>query len=443
VRPGDVFALVGGSQPIAWAFLQVKDAPAEGARDGLCTCRLFHRYELPRVVGLRCIQLGTVRAPLRLKFMRERPTPTGPRLVPLDGVLSVEVRRHGFAGEEATRLSLTTDASGAIDTGREGEKGLFDRVAFVSVATGDQKVRAQVPVALVSDRQLVVEVAAGARDAGTEVALKAQTWQREVADSYLVQVQLFKDINAFAGKPDQLARALEEVSKALDRSRQDRARLGADHDALVAQIAKLPLQARPNLAVSERLLAQLETGEAQLRKHLDQLKAELEKENDPQRRDWLARVKQGQLLEEDFEVGKAIKVYEKLLAEGFKNEELSKHLDELKKKWETNDEKLKDARQFIYYVWPTLDNAGLKANLGKAEEALAVCRRTNDVTGAGRLFRATVAHAVRLKKEADVLRPDLHIDDEKPAALIKEVAAGLEKLARDIKEFLDRKQPAD
>jgi hypothetical protein len=444
VQPGDVFALVrapagGTGRPVLWAFLQVKDAPAEGAGDGLCTCRLFHRYDLPSAAGLRCIQLGTVKAPLRLKFMRERPG----GLLPLEGTLSVEVRRHGFTGEGATRLRLPTDAGGAIDTGREGEKGLFDHVAFVSVATGDEKVRAQVPVALVADRQTVVEIATGRNDAGTEVALKAMTWQREVADSYLVQVQLFKDINALTAKPDQLARALEEVRKALERSRQDRARLASDHDALVGEARKLPPQARPNLAASQRLLAELGTGEEKLRKHLNQLEEDLRKENDPQRRDWLARVKQGQLLEEDFEVGKAIKVYEKLLAEGFKNEDLSKHLAELKTKWEPKDEKHSDARQFIYYVWPTLDNAGLKANLEKAHEALAVCRRLGDEVGAGRLFRATVAHAVRMKKEADTLNPAINIDDEKPAKLIEELTPGLQKLAAEIKTFLDRKHPAD
>jgi hypothetical protein len=451
VQPGDVFALVnaqpGGSSRIDWALVQVKGPPAEGSQDGVCTCRLFHRYALPRVAGLRCIKLGTVKAPLRLRFMREVPSPTGPRLLRLDTTLTVEVRRHGFTGEDATRLRLTTDASGDIDTSREGEKGLFDHVAFVSVSTtgAEKQVAANVPVALVADRQMVVETTAARNDLATQVALKVITWQRDVAECYLVQVQLFKQINALTAKPDQLARALEEVRKTLERSKQDRARLGAERDAIMAQARKLPKQAQPNLAASERLLTQIESGETQLRKHLTQLEDDLRKENDPQRRDWLARVKQGQLLEEDFEVGKAIKVYEKLLAEGFKNEDLSKHLDELKQKWEPKDEPHKDARQFIYYVWPTLDNAGLKANLGKAEEALAVCRRVNppDTIAAGRLFRATEAHAVRMKKESDALRPDINIDDEPPAKLIKEVAPGLEKLARDIQTFLNSKRPAD
>lgn len=445
VQPGDVFALVnvppgGPGRPVNWALLQVKEPPAEGSPDGGCTCRLFHRYALPRAAGLRCVKLGTVKAPLRLKFMQEQPDG---RLTPLKNVLSVKVRRHGFTGENTSLLPLST-SNGVIDTGALGEKGLFDQVAFVSVFGSDDKVPiAQVPVALVSDRQQVVGIAATRSGAATEVALRAATWQREVADSYLVQVQLFKDINAMTAKPDQLARALEEVRKTLERSKQDRARLGAERDALMAKARELPAQSRPNLAASERLLAQIESGENQLRKHLNQLEEDLKKENDPKRKDWLARVKQGQLLEEDFEVEKAIKVYEKLLAEGFENADLSKHLAELKKKWETDDEPHKDARQFIYHVWPTLDNAGLKANLAKAEQALDVCRKAGDTYAAGKLFRATEAHAVRMAKEADGLKPEINVDDEAPAKLIKEVTPGLTKLAAEVKKFLDSKQPAD
>jgi DNA-binding beta-propeller fold protein YncE len=125
------------------------------------------------------------------------------------------------------------------------------------------------------------------------------------------------------------------------------------------------------------------------------------------------------------------------------NEKLSKHVEELKPKRGPKDEKSKDARQFIYYVWPTLDTPGLKANLGKAEEALAICRRADDVIAAGRLFRATEAHAVRLNKEADALKPDINIDDEAPYKLIKEVAPGLQKLAAEVKTFLDREQPTN
>ncbi len=103
-------------------------------------------------------------------------------------------------------------------------------------------------------------------------------------------------------------------------------------------------------------------------------------------------------------------------------------------------EEHKDARQFIDEVWPTLDDAGLKANMAKAEQALAVCKKAGDTIAAGRLFRAAEAHAVRLKKEYDALSPDVNSDDEGPAKLIREVATGLKKLAAESKTFLDTRQ---
>ena len=45
-----------------------------------------------------------------------------------------------------------------------------------------------------------------------------------------------------------------------------------------------------------------------------------------------------------------------------------------------------------------------------------------------------------LQKELSELHPDINIDDEKPAKLIKELAPKLGKLARDIKTWLDRKR---
>ena len=51
-----------------------------------------------------------------------------------------------------------------------------------------------------------------------------------------------------------------------------------------------------------------------------------------------------------------------------------------------------------------------------------------------------MAHALRMQKEASELRPNINIDDEKPAKLIQELSPKLAKLARDIKTWLDRKR---
>ncbi len=79
--------------------------------------------------------------------------------------------------------------------------------------------------------------------------------------------------------------------------------------------------------------------------------------------------------------------------------------------------------------------------MAEAEKAFAECRRAKDLIGPLRLFKATEAHAVRLKKELDALNPSINIDDEKPAQLIKEIAPGLSKLAGDIQLYLQKNQP--
>ena len=59
------------------------------------------------------------------------------------------------------------------------------------------------------------------------------------------------------------------------------------------------------------------------------------------------------------------------------------------------------------------------------------------MTSLNKLLQGTVAHDVALKQELDGLRPDVNIDDEKPAKVIKEVHEGLRKLAAEVKKTLD------
>ncbi len=111
VKKDEVFALVppGGGSPAAlnWSLLQVEQAPTEEARDGICVCRFFHRYKVPSIAGYRCIKLGTVQTPLRLRWIQK--TPGSLKSKPLEQRLTVDIRRHGFEGEDATRLQKITD----------------------------------------------------------------------------------------------------------------------------------------------------------------------------------------------------------------------------------------------------------------------------------------------------------------------------------------------
>src|SRR5262249_669291 len=79
---GEVFAIAGIgrdgaralSQRLEWALLRVEQEPDP---TGVCVCRLFKRQEYeggalpsdPRILGYRCLKLGTTRAPLRMRFL--------------------------------------------------------------------------------------------------------------------------------------------------------------------------------------------------------------------------------------------------------------------------------------------------------------------------------------------------------------------------------------
>jgi hypothetical protein len=122
VKEGDVFAL----PRIPYTVLQVVKPPS----GGVCTCRVYSHYKLRSIRGQTCVKLGAVEAPLRLRLLQK----TSSGLAPLEAALTVQVRRAGFEGEDATRLQQTADALRDVDTAREGEKGKFNKLAFVAIA---------------------------------------------------------------------------------------------------------------------------------------------------------------------------------------------------------------------------------------------------------------------------------------------------------------------
>src|SRR5205823_2768861 len=139
----------------------------------------------------------------------------------------------------------------------------------------------------------------------------------------------------------------------------------------------------------------------------------------------------------DAELGQALDLYREALNGGLKEEGLRDHVKDVQKLWmpiDTKDKrypKFREARAFIYKDWPGLDAAGIKERLGDARKALETCEEVGDVIGPLKLFKATVAHADRLRREREHLKPEINIDDEKPAELIREVSPGLTKLAQD------------
>lgn len=427
VKKDEVFALAsapkgaGTGQAVPETLLQVREPP----KDGRCLCRLFSRYQLRQVTDLRCIKLGTVRAPLRLRVVREGKEAGG---------LSVQIRRQGFRDEDELRHNL--GPTGVVDTARDGDKGRFTNMAFVSIYRGAGKPVAKVPVAVVGDEPVVIKVQLKATESDSLFGYRLLAWRRAVSDSLRVQITLFKELERMVSKADTRAQALTAARAGLTRSRDD-------YDRLTRARADLMPEAKAHdLSQEDQRLKELQEGEKALRTFVKRQEEIEREENSPERREALRQVERGKLLEKDAEFGKALAIYKKVLDDGFKNEDLSRHYDELRKEWDIKDDKLQDARTFIYEVWPALDTAGLDTrHLEEARKALATCKRNNDYLGPRKLFLATEAHAVRLTKELAELKPDINIDDKAPARRIKELAPKLEELARNIQDYL-KKKPA-
>jgi hypothetical protein len=444
VKKGEVFAVApappgnGRVDALSFALLQVQELPKADSRDGVCICRFFHRHKVGSIAGYRCLKLATIQAPLRLHLAELKPDGS---TTTLSSTLTLEVRRHGFDQEESTKLQRSPDTAGVFDAVKLklGGSGVFENVAFVTVLSGKTPV-AKVPVALVEDRivPLAVQVP---KNAGDLFAFRKETWQRSVADSFLVQVSVFKEVNDLGAKAATRGESLKKAKAGLQRTRDDYARLSAERDELLKEAKQAPGGGVPDLSSGDKMLAKLKAGEEELQGHITRVQQIEDEEKDPKRQEWLGLVEQGKLLEKDFEYGKALALYRKVLKEGFRNDTLQTHVAELEKTWNTADEKLNDARSFIYDVWPGLDTAGLYKKMDEAEKAFAACRDAKDYLGPRKMLKAAEAHVLRLDQELKALNPRINFDDEKPAEQIKELLPRLETLIRDVEIYL-KKAPA-
>jgi hypothetical protein len=444
VKKDEVFALAppyGGTlSALKWSLLQVEKAPDEGARDGVCLCRFFHRYRVPSIVGYRCIKLGTVQAPLRIRWTQRMP---GGRIKPLDQRLTVDIRRFGFDGEETMKLTLSSDNNGFLEAVDERRNiVLFNNVAFVHVVDGLGDSHPQVPIPLVDDQPVIIDVNASTTNIGTLFTIRLSEWQRNVAESVQMQADLFKRLDKLGGKAENRSEIIEVATSGMKRAQADRQKLLGQREGL-AQDAKKNNKdlITPN---EDQRLEQLEKYEQALATFLAEQKKIEATENDPQRKKWLSEIQSALLLEKELEYDKAIKTYERIQQEGYedKDGELKKHLEQLHNDWDIRSPEHGDARGFIYGVWPTLDLSRLEENIPKAQKALQTCKAVRDSITIRKLLRGTLGHASQLEKRLAELHPELVIDDEKEALQLKKVSLQIVKLGTDIQDYLNAQAKA-
>jgi hypothetical protein len=435
VKKNDVFTLAppsgGVLASLKWSLLQVEQAPAEGSRDGICVCRFFHRYQIKSIAGYRCMKLGTVQAPLRLRWVQR--TPNG-RIKPLNQRLTVEIRRYGFDDEETTKLSgKQSEPNGVLETLAEGKDGIFNNVAFVRVLAGPVEPKPQVPIALVDDQPIFIEVNAAA-DTDASFTIHKTEWQNKVADSVQMQASLFKRLEALGADPKNRSEILAIAISGMKRAEADRTELLKEREELLNEAKKIHKDLKT--PIEDRRLQQLEDYKQALAIFVAEQKKIEEKENDPQRKKWLAEIENAKLLEKELEIDKAIAIYERVQKEGFNDAELSKHLAELHKKWDLRNDEHKEARNFIYRVWPTLDLSRLEDNIPKAQKAFQTCKNVHDLYSIQKLLKGTEGHADRLNKRLAELAPQIVAPDAKEEQELKPVSEKIAKLGEEIQEYL-------
>jgi tetratricopeptide (TPR) repeat protein len=441
VKKDDVFALAppegGMMESLKWSFLQVEQAPTE-ARDGVCLCRFFHRYRLSSIAGYRCIKLGTVQTLLRIRWMQRQKVRNVFKIKPLDSPILVEVRRYGFENEDSTKLELPSDANGFWESVDKGKEIVFHNVAFVRVASGlgdGPDSHPQVPIALVDNQPVIIEVNAPTSSADTLFTISKSTWQFRVADSVQMQAALFKRLEALGVDPKNRSEIIKAAASGMKRARADRAKLLEERENLAKEAKKVNQDLKTPIADGH--LKQLEEYEQALEKFIVEQQKIEETENDPQRKKWLSEIERAKLLEKELEYGKAIEIYEHIQQEGFKDADLDKHVEDLHKDWDIHNAEHEEARGFIYRVWPTLDSSRLEENIPKARKAFQTCKNVRDRLGIRKLLRGTLAHADQMEKKLAELRPDLVLDDEKEALQLKKVSEQIVKLGEELQQYLN------
>jgi hypothetical protein len=432
VRKGQVFEIIppGSTTAIDWSLLQVESPPIDENHDGICICRLWRLGKTANILGARCLLLGTTKTHLRLHFVKY----VAPgHNAPLDVTVTVELRRHDFS----EKLTLSrSDRAGWITTEEaDGEKGTFEDIVFVSAIIGlNRATPVNLPIPIVDDRPVLIPVSLRADDDSLFATQKA-TWEQNVTDSLRVQDNLFRELQELGSKPDARARAIEKAKAGLLRTDADLASLKSD----LAEMEKDAASRKDNsfnAAAAAKRLKPLEESRGILVKYLeDQEKIDRE-ENDPKKKELRHQIEEAKLAERDLELGKAIALYEKVMAGGIKTPKLEEHVAELRKYWDTKDAKLLEARTFIYKIWPNQDAAGLKARMSDAKSAFEECKRAGNVVFAKKLVNVSIKHAETLAGELKKLNPAINLDDEKPARLIEEVSKGLLDLSKAINDFL-------
>lgn len=422
VQPGDVFALLeANGEPIPAAFLQVTEVPKDDS--GRCGVKLVNRYDVPHLIGCQAIKLHTLSGPVRVRLVQ--PNEANPFAALTMPPPTVEFRTDSFAGKvPQLRLTPTPTSPDIYDTtGRAN--GTFQHLAFVTVL-GTDGVLATEPVPILGQTEAVVPLLQG--PLADPQRLLAVSWDRGVAEAYLVQTEMMRQLQTLAAQAEKRGETLKLARRTLERTRADVARLKRD---------RLALKDRPDLREADARLGKLAAAEPEVQAFLTRLEEIEAMENDPVRAEAKTREGEARLFEAQGELGKALAIY-RALNEKKVLRNYDERIQELETLWEPKNDAHRAAREFIFNVWGKLSTEELASRMGAAQQAFEECKKVGDKLGAKKLLDLADPHAIRLAKERASVRPTT------PAAEIERLNAastGLSKLALEIAAFLKTPAP--
>jgi hypothetical protein len=291
------------------------------------------------------------------------------------------------------------------------------------------KTIAQIPIALVDEQPIAILLQNEHSEASSLLSYRRASWKDDVLRSYQVQSSAFKDLQK-AADPKLRAQTLSQAKEALRRSHADHDRLTAARKELVDPKAG-PKELDRAVVLEDNLLEEIQRGENALDKFIRAQDEILKVENDPHRRELLAEVEQGKLLEAEAEYDKAIALYDKIAADPKAIEGVKKRADDLRSAWSIKSPEHQEARTFVYETWPKVPTDGLEAGVAKASAHLKTLKAAGDKLTPRKLLMAINNHAARLKKELEPLN-EINPDDETKIKVIKNAAEALNKLNDEV-----------
>jgi tetratricopeptide (TPR) repeat protein len=432
VNEGDVFAIVqvgrAGSQVVPEAYLQAVEEP----KDGMVACLLLARFgddasklkALPGgFLGYRCLKLGAVQGPLRLRLVDDQGQP-------LHG-LRVEVARA--SSQPSREAKGLTDRDGLVDA-----RATYDRLALVWVLH-QGTAKARIPVPIFADRVAVCRVRI---DTAGQVHDSLRLRQRALGDLVngllLVTNQLFRDLNELT-RAGQHAEALARARAGLKVIQQSLPELHREYAGLRGEIVRLLPAAEHGRLLDASGMKQLETAQANLESFVaaqQEVLNELARRQEAQA-EVLNLINQARLARDQADYDDAIPLYEKALARAGQHAKLAQELASLKARWgQVGGPLHRRAREFLYRVWARIDNADqLQENLEEVKKQLAICQEQNDVLALTKFLVIYPAQAKRLEMLLSNQRRDTE-EGFKRFEKLDALAEELVKLHKEVSEFV-------